>query len=45
MGEKDRTVLCRWSDQDAHLNYGEGPAATEDEFIKAVEKMLQQDDS
>jgi hypothetical protein len=36
----DRTVLCSWSMDDTHSNYGDGPPVDEDQFLATVEKML-----
>jgi len=36
----EQTVLCAWSMDDTHVNYGQGPPADEKEFIAAVEKLL-----
>ena len=34
-----RTVLCEWT-QEAHVNYGDGPAASIESFVLSVEKLL-----
>ena len=36
----DRTVLCAWSADQAHSNYGDGPEPTVPAFARAVEAML-----
>jgi len=36
----ERTVLCSWSLDDTHSNYGDGPPVDDGEFLAAVEKML-----
>ncbi|MDP6546836.1 MAG: hypothetical protein QGH60_22915 [Phycisphaerae bacterium] len=36
----ERTVLCSWSMDDTHVNYGDGPPVDEEEFLKAVENLL-----
>ncbi|MDP6636423.1 MAG: hypothetical protein QGG42_16100 [Phycisphaerae bacterium] len=36
----ERTVLCSWSMDDVHSNYGYGPPVDEREFLAAVEKLL-----
>ena len=40
LDETERTVLCEWTGQDCHMNYGDGPPATRAEFMKAIEKMI-----
>jgi len=35
-----RTVLCSWSMDDSHLNYGDGPPVDESRFLQAVEELL-----
>lgn len=36
---QDRTVLCAW-DRGAHINYGNGPEATQVAFIERVRQMI-----
>jgi hypothetical protein len=36
---ESRTVLCEWRD-DSHLNYGNGPEATEVAFLEVVQGMV-----
>jgi hypothetical protein len=33
---KGRTVLCEWSQDNKHLNYGDGPAASVKKFAEAI---------
>jgi hypothetical protein len=42
-GSQSRTVLCEWTSQPSpsHLNYGDGPEATEMAFFKAVCEKLE----
>jgi hypothetical protein len=35
----ERTVLCAW-DGEAHLNYGDGPEATQEAFLEAVKRLI-----
>ena len=35
-----RTVLCSWSMDDSHSNYGDGPPVDEKEFLRSVEELL-----
>ncbi|BBB62461.1 hypothetical protein UNDKW_4188 [Undibacterium sp. KW1] len=35
-----RTVFCEWTDDDAHLNFGDGPQADVDAFAHAVAGKL-----
>ena len=35
-----RTVLCSWSMDDSHSNYGDGPPVDESRFLQAVEGLL-----
>lgn len=35
-----RTVLCEWTSDGTHRNYGDGPPPTPDEFLRAIEKLL-----
>ena len=37
-----RTVLCEWA-EDSHLNFGDGPPATIDDFVAAVADKLNGD--
>ena len=39
MGGNERTVLCGW-EGDSHVNFGDGPPATQADFIKAIEGKL-----
>ncbi|MFT5241728.1 MAG: hypothetical protein ACI9X0_002715 [Kiritimatiellia bacterium] len=39
-GGSERTVLCGWRSDGAHMNYGDGPAATQESFIAAVGEMI-----
>ena len=34
------TMLCEWTSEGKHVNYGEGPGAEESEFIEAVLNLL-----
>jgi hypothetical protein len=36
----ERTVLCAWMRDHMHVNYGDGPPATQEDFIAAVEEMI-----
>ena len=38
-GNSDGTALCEW-DADGHHNFGDGPAATVEDFIGAVERKI-----
>jgi hypothetical protein len=38
--DSERTVLCGWRSDGAHMNYGDGPAATQESFIAAVGEMI-----
>jgi hypothetical protein len=35
-----RTVLCEWTAEGSHLNYGDGPEPTVAAFAAAIERML-----
>jgi hypothetical protein len=35
-----RTVLCEWTSEGCHCNYGDGPAPRLEAFLRAVEEML-----
>ncbi len=35
-----RTVFCEWTDDDAHLNFGDGPQADVEAFVQAVADKL-----
>lgn len=37
---KTRTVLCSWTVEDTHSNYGDGPAPEPAAFLGAVEKLI-----
>lgn len=41
LDQSDRTVMCGWTADDSHLNYGEGPSPDPDEFVAAIEKLLE----
>ncbi len=36
----ERTVLGGWSDNDTHLNFGSGPPATLEDFVRTIEQMI-----
>ena len=36
----DRMVLCGWTGENTHDNYGEGPEATPEAFVAAVEARV-----
>lgn len=36
----DRTVLCSWTPEGSHFNFGDGPAPHIETFEAAIEKML-----
>jgi hypothetical protein len=36
-----RTVLCEWTNDGSHLNYGDGPPAELQAFVGAIEAMLE----
>jgi hypothetical protein len=36
----ERRVLCGWTEDEKHMNYGEGPEANLDAFIGAIENMI-----
>jgi hypothetical protein len=36
----ERTVMCAWTVDGAHLNYGDGPAVDREAFVAAVEGLL-----
>ncbi|MDK2124067.1 hypothetical protein [Parachitinimonas caeni] len=36
----ERTVLCEWTADGDHRNYGDGPAITVQDFVAAIEKRL-----
>ena len=38
--EAERTVLCGWTTDGTHVNYGDGPTPTQEAFIEAIEKMI-----
>jgi hypothetical protein len=40
MDGADRTVLCRWTKDDKHVNLGDGPPANVDQFLACVENAL-----
>jgi hypothetical protein len=35
-----RTVLCEWTAEGTHCNYGDGPAPRLEAFLQAVEELL-----
>lgn len=35
-----RTVLCEWTAEGSHLNYGDGPEPTLATFAEAIEQLL-----
>lgn len=35
-----RTVLCEWSAEGTHINYGDGPEANVEAFTRAIENLL-----
>uniref|UniRef100_A0A832A737 Uncharacterized protein n=1 Tax=Desulfacinum infernum TaxID=35837 RepID=A0A832A737_9BACT len=40
LGGPPRTVLCEWTEEGSHVNYGDGPAPRLDLFIEAIEQLL-----
>ena len=40
MDGTERSVLCGWTTDDSHMNYGDGPEPTQEAFVAAVEKMI-----
>jgi hypothetical protein len=40
LGGPPRTVLCEWTAEGSHVNYGDGPAPRLEAFTRAVEKLL-----
>jgi hypothetical protein len=40
MDGSERTVLCAWMGDGSHVNYGDGPPATDEAFLAAVEGLL-----
>lgn len=40
LGGPSRTVLCEWTSDGTHRNYGDGPEPSLDVFVKAVERLL-----
>lgn len=41
LDQSDRTVMCGWTADDSHLNYGDGPAPDGDKFVQEIEKLLE----
>ncbi len=41
LDQSDRTVMCGWTADDSHLNYGDGPDPGVDAFIEAIDKLLE----
>jgi hypothetical protein len=41
LDQSERTVVCGWTADDSHLNYGDGPSPEIDGFIEAIEKLLE----
>jgi hypothetical protein len=35
-----RTVLCEWTSEGSHVNYGDGPLPQLEAFVRAVEELL-----
>jgi len=40
LGGPPRTVLCEWTSEGKHVNYGNGPEARLELFVRAVEEMV-----
>jgi hypothetical protein len=40
LDSKPRTVLCEWTKSGAHVNFGDGPAPTVEQFLSAVAGRL-----
>lgn len=36
----DRTVFCEWTADGQHLNFGDGPPATVQDFVRAIQERL-----
>jgi hypothetical protein len=39
-GNSPRTVLCEWTEDGTHMNMGDGPAATLEDFTTRVREMV-----
>ena len=39
--DSERTVLCEWTADGTHLNYGDGPETKKDLFIEAITEKLE----
>jgi hypothetical protein len=42
MGGPERTVLCEWTNDGTHANYGTGPEATLEALANALDELLNQ---
>jgi hypothetical protein len=40
LDDSERTFLCGWMGEKVRVNYGDGPAATLEDFIEAVEEKI-----